>query len=94
MRGRSDNGDLGRLQALTYVDQVVGIIVGQAARGRILPGGRINELQLSQELGISRAPIREALRVIGRTRPCRPTADIVLLEYENGSFRPAQIVEG
>ncbi len=64
MRERSDNGDLGRLQALTYVDQVVGIIVGQAARGRILPGGRINELQLSQELGISRAPIREALRVL------------------------------
>ncbi len=64
MGERGERGELGRLQALTYVDQVVDVIIGQAARGRILPGGRINELQLSQELGISRAPIREALRVL------------------------------
>lgn len=64
MRERGDNGTPGRLLALTYVDQVVDVIIGQAASGQILPGGRINELQLSQELGISRAPVREALRVL------------------------------
>jgi DNA-binding GntR family transcriptional regulator len=51
-----------RLQALTYVDQVVDLIVSRAALGKILPGDRINELDLSRELGISRAPIREAFR--------------------------------
>ena len=53
---------IGRLQALTYVDQVIDLIVSRAALGKILPGDRINELDLSRELGISRAPIREAFR--------------------------------
>jgi DNA-binding GntR family transcriptional regulator len=53
---------VGRLQALTYVDQVIDVIVSRAALGIILPGDRINELDLSRELGISRAPIREAFR--------------------------------
>jgi DNA-binding GntR family transcriptional regulator len=53
---------MGRLQALTYVDQVIDVIVSRAALGKILPGDRINELDLSRELGISRAPIREAFR--------------------------------
>jgi len=53
---------IGRLQALTYVDQVIDVIVSRAAQGKILPGDRINELDLSRELGISRAPIREAFR--------------------------------
>jgi DNA-binding GntR family transcriptional regulator len=51
-----------RLQPLTYVDQVIDLIVSRAAQGEILPGDRINELDLSRELGISRAPIREAFR--------------------------------
>jgi DNA-binding GntR family transcriptional regulator len=57
-------GDLGRLQARTYVDHVVDVVVGHAALGKILPGGRINELDLSKELALSRAPIREALRIL------------------------------
>src|SRR5262249_51877982 len=36
----------------------------RAALGKILPGNRINELGLARELEISRAPIREALRML------------------------------
>jgi DNA-binding GntR family transcriptional regulator len=54
----------GRLQARTFVDQVIDVVVAQAAMGQILPGDRINELDLSRELGISRAPIREAFRTL------------------------------
>jgi DNA-binding GntR family transcriptional regulator len=61
---RRANGDLGRLQARTYVDRVVDVLIGYAALGKIPPGGRINELDLSKELGLSRAPIREALRIL------------------------------
>jgi DNA-binding GntR family transcriptional regulator len=43
---------------------VVNAIVSRAALGKILPGHRINELGLARELGISRAPIREALRML------------------------------
>jgi DNA-binding GntR family transcriptional regulator len=46
------------------VDHVVNAIVSRAALGKILPGNRINELGLARELGISRAPIREALRML------------------------------
>jgi DNA-binding GntR family transcriptional regulator len=61
--GSSRGSDgVGRLRALTYVDQVIDLIVSRAALGKILPGDRINELDLSRELGISRAPIREAFR--------------------------------
>lgn len=51
-----------RLQSWTYVDQVTEVIIADAAMGVIAPGDRINELELSRKLGISRAPIREAIR--------------------------------
>jgi DNA-binding GntR family transcriptional regulator len=56
--------ELGPLRAPTFVDHVVDAIVSRAALGKILPGHRINELGLARELGISRAPIREALRML------------------------------
>ncbi|HEV2268444.1 MAG TPA: GntR family transcriptional regulator [Steroidobacteraceae bacterium] len=56
--------ELGPLKAPTFVDHVVNAIVSRAALGKILPGNRINELGLARELGISRAPIREALRML------------------------------
>ena len=56
--------ELGPLKAPTFVDHVVSAIVSRAALGKILPGNRINELALARELGISRAPIREALRML------------------------------
>lgn len=56
--------ELGPLRAPTFVDHVVEAIVSRAALGKILPGNRINELALAKELGISRAPIREALRML------------------------------
>jgi len=56
--------ELGPLRPPTFVDHVVNAIVSRAAMGKILPGSRINELALAKELGISRAPIREALRML------------------------------
>jgi DNA-binding GntR family transcriptional regulator len=55
---------IGRLQPRTYVDLVIDVVVAQAAMGKILPGDRINEVDLARELGISRAPIREAFRTL------------------------------
>ena len=52
------------LRPPTFVDHVVNAIVARAALGRILPGSRIKELALAKELGISRAPIREGLRML------------------------------
>ena len=48
----------------TLVDQVVDAIVAGAARGIILPGDRIVETEIAQELKVSRVPVREALRLL------------------------------
>jgi DNA-binding GntR family transcriptional regulator len=56
--------EFGPLRAPTFVDHVVKAIVSRATLGQILPGSRINEPGLARELGISRAPVREALRML------------------------------
>lgn len=48
----------------TMVDHAVAAIVSGASRGVILPGDRIVEADLVSALGMSRVPIREALRIL------------------------------
>lgn len=52
------------LRPRTLVDAVIDEIIAAAASGRILPGDRIVESDLAQGLGISRVPVREALRLL------------------------------
>lgn len=53
-----------RLRPRTLVDHAVDAIVAGAARGVILPGDRIVEAEIARALGISRVPVREALRLL------------------------------
>ncbi len=53
-----------RLRPRTLVDHAVEAIVACAARGLILPGDRIVEAEIARALGISRVPVREALRLL------------------------------
>lgn len=52
------------IQPQTLVDLVIDQLIGQAARGAVLPGDRIVEAELARKLGISRVPVREALRLL------------------------------
>jgi DNA-binding GntR family transcriptional regulator len=52
------------LQPQTLVDRVVEAIIAQAASGVILPGDRIVESDIGRKLGVSRVPVREALRLL------------------------------
>jgi DNA-binding GntR family transcriptional regulator len=46
------------------VDRVIDALIAGAARGLVLPGDRIVETDVAQRLGISRVPVREALRIL------------------------------
>jgi len=43
---------------------VIDALIAGVARGLVLPGDRIVETELAQRLGVSRVPVREALRVL------------------------------
>ena len=53
-----------KLQPRTLVHQVIDALVAGAAEGLILPGDSIIEADLAMQLGVSRVPVREALRVL------------------------------
>ncbi len=53
-----------KLQPRTLVHQVIDALVAGASEGLILPGDRIIEVDLAMKLGVSRVPVREALRVL------------------------------
>lgn len=48
----------------TLVDHAVDTILSAAARGLVLPGDRVSEPELAGRLGMSRVPVREALRIL------------------------------
>lgn len=62
----------------------------QILAGKINPGNRITELELSQKMGISRAPVREALKRLAEDR-------LVVLKPRSGCFvsdlKPEEIEE-
>ena len=53
-----------KLQPRTLVHQVIDALVAGASEGLILPGDRIIEAELALQLGVSRVPVREALRLL------------------------------
>lgn len=62
-----DNSDLRSLSSKDgklLADKVLSFVRSEIYEGRILPGDRINELEISQKLGISRGPVREAIRIL------------------------------
>lgn len=60
--GDHDGADWRKVRPRTLVAQATESIVAAVARGLILPGDRIIEQELADALGISRVPVREALR--------------------------------
>ncbi len=57
-------GSFSPLQTTDLVQQIARQIGDAIAEGRLKPAERLNELRLSQEFGTSRAPVREAARLL------------------------------
>ena len=60
----ADGRRLAPVQPRTMVEQAAEAIVAAAARGVFLPGDRLVEAEIARDLGISRVPVREALRLL------------------------------
>src|SRR5689334_25436564 len=54
------------LEAPSLVELAVRRLRGEIVEGAFAPGERLVEEQLTRRLGISRAPLREALRLLGQ----------------------------
>ncbi|MDL2272251.1 GntR family transcriptional regulator [Desulfovibrio sp. OttesenSCG-928-I05] len=50
----------------TYSDQVAEYIKARILEGELAPGDQVKEMVLAERLGISRAPVREALQILMR----------------------------
>jgi DNA-binding GntR family transcriptional regulator len=50
------------VRAATLKENIVEVLVDAVISGKLRPGDRLNESELSRQLGVSRAPIREALQ--------------------------------
>ena len=74
----------------TYADRSVAVLRTMILDGRLAPGERLNEVHLSQALGISRGPLREALRRLS-------SAGLIDIVPHRGafvaSFTPLQLQE-
>lgn len=60
--GSGKPGDGQVLSSTMLSEQVVDFLMGELVSGRLGPGDRINEAELARRLGISRNPIREAVK--------------------------------
>jgi DNA-binding GntR family transcriptional regulator len=58
------NRRMAPVQPRTMVEQAAEAVVAAAARGAFLPGDRLVEAEIARDLGISRVPVREALRLL------------------------------
>lgn len=54
------------IKKLTYSEQVAEYIKQSILEGNLSPGDQVKEVLLAEKLGISRAPIREALQILAR----------------------------
>jgi DNA-binding GntR family transcriptional regulator len=64
MSSGTDQRRLVPVQPRTMVEQAAEAIVAGAARGIFLPDDRLVEAEIARDLGISRVPVREALRLL------------------------------
>ncbi|MEU0882699.1 GntR family transcriptional regulator [Lentzea sp. NPDC005914] len=67
---------------LSLAGQAVDVLREQVLTGEIPPGSRVNEVEVAQKLGISRGPLREAIRHLA-------SEGLLTLVPHRGAFVPA-----
>lgn len=54
------------VQTYSLVDQIVAVLTEEIITGKYVPGARLKEQEIALRFGVSRAPLREAFRVLDR----------------------------
>lgn len=80
----------GKARAGVNVQRLFDVMVGDIVGGALAPGAKLNEPQLARRLGVSRGPLREAIRRLEERQlvACTPNAGARVIEHT-----PAQILE-
>ena len=73
----TDNLTLNMDAYLPLRDVVFNTLREAILKGELKPGERLMELQLASKLGVSRTPIREAIRTVSYTHLTLPTILLV-----------------
>ena len=82
------------------VEQVHAAILSEIAAGRLLPGTRIIQEQLAQELGVSRQPVQQALMLLRNQGVLRdaPGRGLIVapmdLDYVRNMYDVRAVIEG
>ncbi|NLH80974.1 MAG: GntR family transcriptional regulator [Phyllobacteriaceae bacterium] len=61
---RPEQGRLAPVESEDLVGRIAAALTDAVVAGRFAPGERLNEVRLAAELGVSRAPLREAARLL------------------------------
>ena len=88
------NRRLNRIQQTSLRDQVVGAIHHAVIRGDFKPGEKIPEQELAEQLGLSRTPIREAIRILEQQGlvETRPKSGTYIVRIDREEVRDGLLV--
>ncbi len=82
------------------VEQVHGAILSEISSGRLLPGARIIQEQIAQDLGVSRQPVQQALLLLRNQGVLRDAAGRGLIvapldaDYVRNMYDMRAVIEG
>ena len=82
------------------VEQVHGAILAEIAEGKLLPGARIIQEQIAQDLGVSRQPVQQALLLLRNQGVLRdaPGRGLIVapidLDYVENMYEMRAVIEG
>jgi DNA-binding GntR family transcriptional regulator len=88
------NRPLSRIQQTALRDQVVEAIHHAVIRGDFKPGEKIPEQELAEQLGLSRTPIREAIRILEQQGlvETRPKSGTYIVRIDREQVRDGLLV--
>ena len=90
----SELGDQGRISRTSLHDTIVGRLRDMIIEGYLAPGTRLHEGQLGEQLGVSRTPLREAIKYLASEGLVElvPSRGAVVRRFDRKDIRDMMVV--